>query len=361
MTNGSMILPGDVRTRVEICATFGGSPYAGICPSHEKQNVVLYSDPEVAERLGYHDGWLSEEDALGPIFEYTGAGMSGDQSFSGSGGTGNKAILRHAQQGRTLHLFVREGKIPGTGTKTHRYVGEFAVDEEQPFVPRRSIGADERERTTIVFRLRPTGDFEQSAKDTLVPALGTTAQFVPRAVTIDMLQAAAVTEGNFIAPDLRNENNFAALGAAASGKLIPVKSMNVTEFARAASAATTVRRKKALLIESYVARLEAQGHSVGSFQIKIEGHTSTLRTDFFDATDYVLYEAQGSSDRDAVRIALGRLLDYRRYIKLDNREYEPKSVALLPSRPDADMEILLASHGTSLIYREDDGSFREAA
>ncbi|MEV6422637.1 hypothetical protein [Streptomyces sp. NPDC051662] len=319
--------------------------------------MVLYSDPEVAEQLGYHDGWLAEEDALGPIFEYTGAGGSGDQSFAGTGGSGNTAILQHALKGRALRLFVREGTKPGTATRTHRYIGEFAVDEEQPFVPRQGIGADGAPRTTIVFRLRPTGTFERSARDAIAPAPHTTAQFVPRAVTIDMLQAAAVTTGGFIATDLRSTTNIAALGAAASGKLMPVQAVKVAEFARATSAATTVRRRKALLIESYVNHLESQGHSVGSFQIRIEGRTTTLRTDLFDATDHVLYEAQGSSDRDAVRIALGRLLDYRRYVRHDRRQYEPKSVILLPGRPDVDLEALLANHKTSLIYQAKTGEF----
>ncbi|MFB7269842.1 hypothetical protein [Streptomyces sp. NPDC056244] len=351
MTNGPAIVPGDIRTRAQIRPLFGGSPYGGICPSKEMGTVILYSDKEVAERLGYHDGWLAEEDALGPIFEYTGAGESGDQSFIGAGGAGNKAILQHAQKGRILHVFVREGVVTGTATKTHRYIGEFALDEDQPFVPRRSVGANGKTRSTIVFRLRPTGGFERSARDSIAPAPRTTSRFVPRAVTIEMLQAAAITRENFTAADLRSATNIAALSAAASGKLLPVRAMNVTEFPRSASVATTVRRRKALLIESYVEYLESQGHSVGSFEIRIEGKTTTLRTDLFDATDYVLYEAQGSSDRDAVRIALGRLLDYRRYVTHGARQHEPKAVVLLPETPDSDMITLLVNHHVSLIYQ----------
>jgi 5-methylcytosine-specific restriction protein A len=118
-----------------------------------------------------------------------------------------------------------------------------------------------------------------------------------------------------------------------------------------------VRQKKALLIESYATHLESQGHTVGSFQIKLKGKTATLLTDLFDATDHVLYEAQGASDRDSVRMALGRLLDYRRYVRQRDRPHGPDTVVLLPGRPDRDIEELLKDHETSLVYRTENGGF----
>ncbi|MFJ5611943.1 hypothetical protein ACIQCJ_21430 [Streptomyces sp. NPDC093221] len=360
MTGDHVILPGEIRTRAEIHAVFGGSPQRGIAPSIEKRSVVLFSDPEEAAVWGYQDGWLSEQDIQGPIYEYTGAGSDGDQTFAGARGSGNRAVLRHSQQGRTLHLFVRAGKVLGGGAKTHRYVGMFSLDDELPFVPRQGLDANGKSRTTIVFRLRPYGQFERSQADVLMPAPSTTAEFVPRAVTIDMLQSAAVTKGAFVAPDLRSANTSAMLTAAAKGKLVQVGKVHTPEFPRAASAATVVRQKKALLIESYAAHLESQGHTVGSFQIKIEGKNSTLRTDLFDATDHVLYEAQGASDRDSVRIALGRLLDYRRYVRMRDHRRGPGTVILLPGHPDRDIEELLQDHGTSLVYPTQNGGFERS-
>ncbi|MFF3983631.1 hypothetical protein ACFY0B_03315 [Streptomyces sp. NPDC001797] len=360
MTGDHVILPGQIRTRAEIHAVFGGSPQRGIAPSIEKQSVVLFSDPEEAAVRGYQDGWLSEEDIRGPIYEYTGAGSEGDQTFAGPKGSGNRAVLRHSQEGRVLRLFVHEGKVPGTHTKTHRYVGMFALDDELPFVPRQGLDAKGRTRTAIVFRLRPFGQFERSQTDLLTPAPDTTADFVPRAVTIDMLQSAAVTKGTFVAPDLRNANTSATLAAAAKGELVQVGKVHTPEFPRAASSATIVRQNKALLIESYAAHLESQGHTVGSFQIKLKGKTSTLRTDLFDATDHVLYEAQGASDRDSARIALGRLLDYRRYVRQHDHQYRPATVVLLPGRPDRDIEELLKDHETALVYRTGNGGFERS-
>jgi 5-methylcytosine-specific restriction protein A len=172
-----------------------------------------------------------------------------------------------------------------------------------------------------------------------------------------MLQSAAVTRSTFAAPDLMNSNTSAMLNAAAEGKLVRVGKVHTPEFPRAASAATTIHQKKALLTESYAAHLESQGHAVGSFQIKIKGRTSTLRTDLFDATDHILYEVQGASDRDSVRTALGRLLDYRRYVRQPDRQSRPGAVVLLPGRPDQDIETLLKEYKASLVYRTDGGGF----
>ncbi|MFE6807197.1 hypothetical protein ACFVEN_36920 [Streptomyces sp. NPDC057681] len=360
MASGHTILPGDVLTRAEIRAIFGGSPQGGICPSVTKRTVVLYSDPKEAALWGYQDGWLTEEDGLGPVYEYTGAGTKGDQTFAGGRGAGNAAILSHTQRGRTLHLFVHAGKVRGSETKTHRYVGMFAIDDELPFVPRQGIGADGKPRNTIVFRLRPNGKYERTQNDALAPAPDTMASFVPRAVTIDMIQSAAVTKGTFVAPDLRRVDISATLEAAAKGKLVRVGKVHTPEFQRAGSEETTVRQKKALLVESFAAHLESKGHSVGSFQIKVKGKTSTLRTDLFDATDHALYEAQGASDRDSARVALGRLLDYRRYVKQPDRPDRPDAVVLLPGRPDADIEALLRDYQASLVYRTADGAFEKA-
>jgi hypothetical protein len=82
MTSAAKIEPGDVPTREKIRPVFGGAPYGGICPAIAEKNVIVYSDPEVGEKLGYHDGWLVEEDELGAVFEYTGAGESGDQELN---------------------------------------------------------------------------------------------------------------------------------------------------------------------------------------------------------------------------------------------------------------------------------------
>ncbi|PKV82606.1 hypothetical protein [Streptomyces sp. TLI_146] len=359
-TSIEVIKPGDVRTRTEIRAVFGGSPQGGICPADD--NVSLYSDPDVGERNGYYDGWLAEEDELGPIFEYTGAGKNGDQTFDGVAGTGNRSILRHAEQGRALRVFTRVGKVPGSGTKTHRYLGAFTLDPLQPYVWRRVHGEDRQDRNVVVFRLRPEEDLQPAQQDVIPVAGETTAEFVPfQLVTAAIFQSEPATSGALPLPKQRvrkrGSTRAAAPNAETSGSFVVPEAFSTKLSLRAATAATVAVRREAELTQAYKAHLDAAGHRTGAFQIKVKGLTSTLRTDLYDATDHVLYEAKGSSSREDVRMALGQVLDYGRYVTSPEHAGEPRRVILLPAAPPPDMYALLDRYEVGVVYRGDDGRF----
>ncbi|MFF4292522.1 hypothetical protein ACFY0N_02565 [Streptomyces vinaceus] len=361
-TSAEAINPGDVRTRTEIRAAFGGSPQGGICPSEDKHSVNLYSDPDVGEQVGYYDGWLAEEDELGPVFEYTGAGKSGDQTFDGTFGSGNRAILRHAEQDRVLRVFTRVGKLPGSDTKTHRFLGTFVLDGLQPYVWRRVHGEDGQERSVIVFRLRPEGPVQHAAQDVIPAAEETTAEFVPfQVVTGAMFQSDPATSGALPLPKQRvgkgSTSRQPAPNAETSGTFVMPEAFSTKLSLRAATAATIAVRREAELTQAYKAHLDSGGHQTGAFQIKVKGLTSTLRTDLYDATDHVLYEAKGSNSREDVRMALGQILDYSRYVKTAGHEGEPKRVILLPAAPAPDMYTLLDRYDVGVVYRGDDGRF----
>ena len=95
----------------------------------------------MGKKYGYNfDGWMADS-----CYHYTGEGQHGDQEMK----SGNAAILRHKQEGRTLRLFkgVR-GEV--------EYLGEFETDEELPYyntdAPEAGNGPV---RSVIPFRLRP--------------------------------------------------------------------------------------------------------------------------------------------------------------------------------------------------------------
>ena len=62
---------------------------------------------------------------------------------------------------------------------------------------------------------------------------------------------------------------------------------------------------------------------------------SALYSDLADVTQNILYEAKGSADRMSVRLALGQVLDYGRYV--DGAQL----AVLLPEAPAADLVELL--------------------
>ncbi|MFE7616761.1 hypothetical protein [Streptomyces sp. NPDC057496] len=357
-----VINPGDVRTRAQIRAVFGGSPQGGICPSTSKHSVNLYSDPDVGEQVGYYDGWLAEEDELGAVFEYTGAGKSGDQTFEGTAGTGNRAILQHAAESRALRVFTRVGKVPGSDTKTHRYLGSFTLDSMEPYVWRRVHGEDGQERNVIVFRLRADGDVQHADQDTIPPAEKTEGEFVPfRVVTAAMFQTDPATSGALPLPKQRvrkrSTSRRPAPNTETSGIFVVPEAFGTQLSVRAATAATVAIRREAELTQAYKAHLDSAGHQTGAYQIKVKGLTSTFRADLYDATAHVLYEAKGSNSREDVRMALGQILDYSRYVKMPEHEGDPQRVILLPAAPTPDMYSLLDRYDVGVVYRSDDGRF----
>ncbi|MGW5970005.1 hypothetical protein [Streptomyces sp. NPDC055186] len=315
----SQIKPGQRTTRADMMELFGGGPQGGIVTSRTTPNILIYSDHEAGHRYGYYDGWLAEPDERGPIFEYTGAGTIGDQTFVGRKGSGNKAILQHVDDGRALRVFMADGKVPGSGTKYQRYVGEFELDADQPYVIRQAPDDNRDLRKVIVFRMRPAGAVDHDPKDDVPPAPQTKASLVPADVT-----TSTMTEP---------ENN------------------QKTKSMRSAQPKTEAERREALLVENFKAFLRAQNHTLKRHQIKIKDKTYTLLTDLYDVTDHVLYEAKGKANREAIRMAVGQLLDYRRHVQPAN----PGLAVLLPHEPnDDDLKDFLQAVGISLVYQDGD-------
>ena len=307
--------PGDMTTRAEMKRIFGGGDQGGIAPSATTPNVLIYTDPKTGEQSGYFDGWLPEEADRGPLFVYTGHGQD-EQTFVGSKGNGNRAILHHVDDGRALHVFKAVGTVPGSGTKQQRYIGEFELDAKQPYVLHYLPNRAGVPRRVIMFRLRPSGPYERRPKDVTPAASKTEAVTVP----------ADVTESKIVEPETSRK----------------------TQSSRSAVPQTTVQRREARLSDDFQAFLESKQHHVRRFQINVKGLSSPLRTDLYDLTAHVLYEIKGTTSRESVRMAIGELLDYCRHVT----PVDPVLAVLLPVKPHNDLRELLATTDIALVYRE---------
>jgi hypothetical protein len=110
-------------------------------------------------------------------------------------------------------------------------------------------------------------------------------------------------------------------------------------------------RSEAQLVGAYAAYLRSQGHTVYRHTIAVEGEV--LATDIFDDTTGELTEAKSSADRGVIRLALGQVLDYARYV-------QPDSMAVLvPRRPSADLCALLTTNHVNVIWPEGGGFGRD--
>jgi hypothetical protein len=214
---------------------------------------------------------------------------------------GNAAILNHTVDGRALRVF--QG---ARGTVT--YEGEFEIDDAEPY---QRADAPETEdgplREVFVFRLRPKDVEPPESTSRLTKVL-----IGPRRRDIPIERQE--TEKAYVNPSRE-----------------PFES----------------ERREQKLVLALEAHLVALGHTVNRQRFLPRGEARPIITDLFDATTGTLVEAKGSVERNAVRMAIGQLCDYRRFFGGDELSYV---AALFPREPRKDLCDLLAGQDIVVIF-----------
>ena len=314
------LTPGVTMSRRERMERFGGGRQGGIEPSSRSQNVFVYSDPAAGKIHGYtYDGWS----VSGDVFLYTGEGPSGDQRFT----AGNKAIRDHVSAGRVLRLFIADGVTVGTSEKIQTYIGKFSLSSLTPFVRAEAPGADGLARSVIVFRLVPTGDVHRRVQDNSV------FDDASRELGLDLepeAKAASVAHSTEI-PEEQNQNKV---------------------YDKKATSEAVARRREADLVDRFRIFAGGIGYSFTRYKVRPPGEIGYLYTDIADQATGTLYEVKATSTREAVRMALAQLLDYRRHLDPNLRH-----AVLLPSRPSEDLISLLREHSVACVYETTNGAF----
>lgn len=279
-------------SRKELHRRFGGKRQGGISPSAQSPNIFIFYDP-AGEQHGYYDEWQPDG-----YFHYTGEGQHGDQEMK----AGNAAILNHKVDHRALRVFRGARGIV-------TYEGEFDLDDAEPFertdAPETGNGPL---REVFVFRLQP--------KDIEPPEVNTKLGDVltgPRRVNVPIEQQQ--TEKAFVNPSRE-----------------PYEA----------------ERREQRLVLALEAHLKALGHQVQRQRLLPSGESRPILTDLFDATTGTLVEAKGTVERNAIRMAIGQLFDYRRFFDVGEVKY---LAALFPREPRPDLAALLNEQGIVVIYR----------
>lgn len=284
--------PGESIQRTALHKKFGGRGQGGIGPSGQTPNVLVFSDPKAGEPHGYYDGWQADG-----CFHYTGEGQHGDQRMR----SGNAAILNHRLDGRALRVF--DG---ARGIVT--YEDEFEVDENEPFYRTDAPETDDGPmREVLVFRLRPKHIEPREPTSRLAGVLAGPAK---TAVPIERLQ----TEKMYVAP---SHEPYEA-----------------------------ERREQQLVLELET-HLRKIGRKVCRQRILPPGEARPLFTDLYDGTIGMLVEAKGTVERNTIRMAIGQLADYSRFIDGGQPNY---LAVLVPVEPRNDLCELLSLQGIDLIY-----------
>jgi hypothetical protein len=286
--------PGDEIERKELQAIYGGRTQGGIGPSRKSPNVFVFSDPVAGEPHGYFDGWRDDG-----CFHYTGEGQYGDQQMK----SGNAAILRHAEEGRSLRVFMGARGVV-------RYEDEFEIDPDQPFYETDAPETNDGPlRKVIVFRLRPR---------TIEPKVSQS--------RLDAVLDGVVTE-------------------------VPVEQQWTEKmFVSPSHEEHEAERREQKLVKALEQHLRGRGHDVCRLKIVPPGEAKPLFCDLRDVTNNSLIEAKGSVTRPAIRMAIGQLADYARFVG-----GSPTQAVLVPEQPRADLVDLLTSQGIAVVWPTADG------
>jgi hypothetical protein len=114
-------------------------------------------------------------------------------------------------------------------------------------------------------------------------------------------------------------------------------------------------RKEAKLVADFVLWSGHKGREFKRLKIVPKGEVIPIFSDLYCKDDKQLVEAKGSVSRDAIRMAIGQIYDYRRFTDMGT-----SLAILLPEIPRPDLIELIRSAGITMIYRSDSGFVTEA-
>lgn len=168
-------------------------------------------------------------------------------------------------------------------------------------------------------------------------------EFVDRSGTYRRLETSRIAELSDLQrhrPDVRPDHPDVGAPDRA-----PLERRSALSYVVPAAEAREAIRVEQRLVERWEDALVARGHQVARWRIPTFSN-SNLWTDLYDETSDVLFEAKSSATREAARLAIGQLLDYRFSLGRDDQHVS----ILLPEAPSTDVSALVAHLGMGLVY-----------
>ena len=311
---------GQEDSRTAIHSRHGGSTARGIsapAQSSARDNILLWWRPEHGESFGYLDGWTTD----GTAFYFTGTGQRGDQRFE-SPNAENGRVRDHLTNGEHIRLlrYVSKNRV--------RYVTDLRLDSVDPWQWIDGLDSTMRTRRMIQFRFLAVDTIVVPIADRVRPPVATSAE--PE-ILPGMPPAPVATD---------------------------VEALSTKQFKRLFKARESLAdRAEAILVHEFQAWLVHQhGLSATGLRIPYAAEGRNLRADLFITDPRVLVEAKATTARESIRMAIGQLLDYQRWMSP-----KPCSLLLTPDQPPPDMRDLLDSLSIAHAWREGAGDFSVAA
>lgn len=136
---------------------------------------------------------------------------------------------------------------------------------------------------------------------------------------------------------------------------VDVEAHNTESFEVSGQTTRTAVRREQPLVIAYKKWMEVRGSTVVRFRFRPPGTPAHLYNDVYDTTRGNLIEGKADASRPSIRMAIGQLMDYRRFAPA-----RAKLALLTELRPHSDLEALLTSLGIACIWR-DGASFEDNA
>lgn len=131
---------------------------------------------------------------------------------------------------------------------------------------------------------------------------------------------------------------------------VDVEAHNTESFEVSGQTTRTALRREQPLVLAYKAWMEARGSEIVRFRFRPPDTPAHLYNDIFDKTRGNLIEGKADASRPSIRMAIGQLMDYRRFAPMGAR-----LAVLTERRPHRDLEALLASLSIACVWREGGG------
>lgn len=310
---------GQEDSRTGIQSRFGGSNARGIsapAAGGTNSDIMLWWKPEHGSTYGYEDGWTRDHSS----FYFTGTGQFGDQQFGPPFGE-NGRLRDHLANGDHVRLlrYVRKNWT--------RYVAELRLHPTDPW--RWIDGPDGTMATRRMIQFRFV------AVDALPPATDE--------ITREPILSEVVEVALRLAPPPPTPSELEAL-----------RTKEFKKFIRAREVVAS--RTEAILVHDFRDWLfTARGLPSSGLTIPYAPEGRNLYADLFLPSLGILVEAKASASREHLRMAIGQLLDYARFISP-----RPQLMCLVPDKPPQDMLELLVENDIAVAWRSSISTFELA-
>lgn len=344
----------------------GGFRHAGSPTKRTVRLSVLYTS-------GVEEEWPDELDVDTGVFTYFGDNRKPGRNLLDTTRGGNRLLrdafaVRNAKGGRQavppFLLFERAGVGRGVRFRGLLAPGAPVGDESDDLaVVRHKTSGEEFENFRARFTVLGAEVVRRSWLEEILSGAGTTSQDAPKEwrewVEHGSRKVERAVVGSRRSADHRLASDtsaevYASLSSSADVEVIAPEARVSERFEQQRPGPVAAERRESALQERYLQYLQRQGHDVCRQRIVLPGESSPLYTDLFDVTTRELVEVKSDSGRATIRLALGQILDYARYVRHDSK------VVLVPSRPRTDLIVLLLENGVAVLWEESPGCFRRS-